>query len=221
MKGFGEFLAHEQVAASNPVSALQAPKPERHLPRGLRQERAAKILEDAAAAAKTGSAQQVRDWVILEVLYATGVRVSELTAADISDVDFSHRSLRVTGKGDKTRVVPFGSTVDKAMRTWLARRGEMAKHPTALFVGTRGGRIDPRQVRTIVNRATGADGDVVLSPHGMRHAAATAVLEGGADLRVVQEFLGHSSLATTQIYTHVGAERLKAVFQQAHPRSGN
>jgi integrase/recombinase XerC len=169
---------------------------------------------------------------MLEVLYATGIRVSELAGADVDDLggngDPGARSLRVVGKGDKTRVVPFGPTVENALREWLAVRpgmlpttgGIRAAQP-ALFLGARGGRIDVRQVRTVVHRATSGAGVPEIAPHGLRHTAATAVLDGGADLRVVQQLLGHTSMNTTQIYTHVGTERLRAVYKQAHPRSGS
>lgn len=228
MKGFGGYLVHRGLLAANPVSALKAPKPQRTLPRVLRDDQAQSVLEAAKAEAseRADDPAATRDWAMLELLYATGIRVSELTGADLQDVDLDRRFLRVTGKGNKTRVVPFGPTVLTALKAWIDRRHELfprsgAKSiPTALFLGTRGGRIDQRQVRNIVQRATGAADGPTLSPHGLRHSAATAVLEGGADLRVVQELLGHSSMATTQIYTHVGTERLQAVFKQAHPRSG-
>lgn len=168
----------------------------------------------------------VRDWAMLELLYATGIRVSELCGADLQDL--GDRELRVTGKGDKTRVVPFGPTAQRALDAWIdvrhllrasANRSDSGR--TALFVGRRGGRIDQRRVRELVHAASRDAGVPGISPHGLRHSAATAVLEGGADLRVVQELLGHSSMQTTQIYTHVGAERLRAVYRMAHPRSGS
>lgn len=228
MKGFGGYLAHRGLVDANPVSALKAPKPQRTLPRVLRDDQAQDVLNAARDAARQepGNAVATRDWAMLELLYATGIRVSELTGADLADVDLDRRYLRVTGKGNKTRVVPFGPTVLTALTAWidvrhtLFPRGGARSIPTALFLGARGGRIDQRQVRSLVRAATGAADGPTLSPHGLRHSAATAVLEGGADLRVVQELLGHSSMATTQIYTHVGTERLQAVFQQAHPRSG-
>lgn len=235
LKGFGTFLAHKQLVAANPVSALKAPKPQRTLPRVLRDDQAREVLDQAqgrAAARKDealkGDPIAVRDWAILEVLYATGIRVGELVGANLEDLDLQRRFLRVTGKGNKTRVVPFGSSASGALSAWLEQRGQVlasasagggASAESALFLGVRGKRIDPRQVRTLVRRATGSAEGPTLSPHGLRHSAATAVLEGGADLRSVQELLGHSSLATTQIYTHVGTERLQAVFRQAHPRS--
>ncbi|WP_296214057.1 tyrosine recombinase XerC [uncultured Corynebacterium sp.] len=223
MRGFGAFLAHRGFVQANPVAALKAPKPQRTLPRVLRADQASDMLDDLrpeeASAKSENKPVTIRDWAMVELLYATGIRVSELTGCDVDDVDFFNNLLRVTGKGNKTRVVPFGATVVTALQQWLAVRDEIAQATSALFVGVRGKRIDPRQVRTVVNRVTQAGPGPRLSPHGLRHSAATAILEGGADLRVVQELLGHANMSTTQIYTHVGTERLKAVFNQAHPRA--
>jgi integrase/recombinase XerC len=240
LRGFGAWLVHTGALQVNPAAGLQTPKTSRTLPRVLREDQVGGVLEQARAHAHrsptegdTGpTPKDIRDWVMLEVLYATGIRVSELAGADVDDLggngDPGARSLRVVGKGDKTRVVPFGPTVENALREWLAVRpgmlpttgGIRAAQP-ALFLGARGGRIDVRQVRTVVHRATGGAGVPEIAPHGLRHTAATAVLDGGADLRVVQQLLGHTSMNTTQIYTHVGTERLRAVYKQAHPRSGS
>jgi integrase/recombinase XerC len=240
LRGFGAWLVHTGALQVNPAAGLQTPKTSRTLPRVLREDQVGGVLEQARAHAHrsptegdTGpTPKDIRDWVMLEVLYATGIRVSELAGADVDDLggngDPGARSLRVVGKGDKTRVVPFGPTVENALREWLAVRpgmlpttgGIRAAQP-ALFLGARGGRIDVRQVRTVVHRATGGAGVPEIAPHGLRHSAATAVLDGGADLRVVQQLLGHTSMNTTQIYTHVGTERLRAVYKQAHPRSGS
>ena len=237
LKGFGTFLAHKGLVEANPVSALKAPKPQKHLPRVLRLDQANDVLdaartraqqvEDDPRATPRERALSVRDWAMLEVLYATGIRVGELAGADVADANLQNHYLRVTGKGNKTRVVPFGKTVSDALVEWLGVRTSLLNSQaaqgssSALFLGARGGRIDQRQIRSVVNNATESADGPRLSPHGLRHSAATAVLEGGADLRSVQELLGHSSMATTQIYTHVGAERLQAVFRQAHPRSGD
>lgn len=233
LKGFGGFLAHRELVEANPVSSLKAPKPQRHLPRVLREDQAKELLDAARDRARSEAneakspnnprqkALAIRDWAILETLYATGIRVGELVSADVTDVDLNNRYLRVTGKGNKTRVVPFGSQVIQALSAWMDARPELlTTGGSALFLGSRGGRIDQRQVRSLVQRVTTDASGPTLSPHGFRHSTATAVLEGGADLRSVQELLGHSSMATTQIYTHVGTERLQAVFRQAHPRSG-
>lgn len=227
LKGFGSFLAHKEWAEANPVAALKAPKTQRTLPRVLRAGQATELLDQLQALAQDPEAtpQFHRDRAMLEMLYSTGIRVGELVGVDIEDVDMSTRMLRVTGKGNKTRVIPFGQATAAAVSAWLGARPDLAdpeKATNALFLGVRGGRINQRQVRQVVRELTGlSEGSATLSPHGMRHSAATAILEGGADLRAVQEILGHSSMNTTQIYTHVGTERLKAVFQQAHPRSGS
>lgn len=243
LRGFGSWLVHTGVLQVNPAAGLQTPKTSRTLPRVLREDQVGGVLEQARAHAHREPSEgdpgptpkDIRDWVMLEVLYATGIRVSELVGADVEDLggngDPGSRSLRVVGKGDKTRVVPFGPTVEAALREWLAVRAGMlpasgltrAAQPAqpALFLGARGGRIDVRQVRTVVHRATGGAGVPEIAPHGLRHSAATAVLDGGADLRVVQQLLGHTSMNTTQIYTHVGTERLRAVYKRAHPRSGS
>jgi integrase/recombinase XerC len=165
----------------------------------------------------------LRDAAILELFYATGIRVSELCGLDASGVDHGRRTIRVLGKGDKERTVPVGIPALRAVTRWQ-RDGRpllaSAASGTALFLGVRGGRLDPRTARRIVHtrlRAAGASREV--GPHGIRHTAATHLLEGGADLRSVQEILGHSSPATTQIYTHVSIERLKSSYRQAHPRA--
>lgn len=160
-----------------------------------------------------------RDTAILEMLYATGIRVSELCGANISDVDMHRHVLLVRGKGNKERMVPFGIPASEALEKWMQVRNQVAEVDEALFVGVRGGRIDPRAVRTLVNVVTLQTTGQRLSPHALRHSAATHVLEGGADMRVVQELLGHSSMSTTQRYTHVSVERLKRTFELAHPRA--
>lgn len=225
MRGFGDYLAHKDLVEANPVASLKAPTPASSLPRVLKVQQAEAMLNRARdlAHGSKATAVDIRDWAMTELLYATGIRVAELVGLDCADLDFERNLARVTGKGNKTRMVPFGSTAKRAVNEWLAARKDLiapGKTDDALFLGARGGRMDQRQVRTVVNRLTSEAGVPKLSPHGIRHSTATAVLEGGADLRTVQELLGHSSLSTTQIYTHVGTERLKAVFNQAHPRSG-
>jgi len=156
-------------------------------------------------------------------LYASGIRVGELVGVDIDDVFFDSNLVRVMGKGAKERTVPFGVPAATALQGWLQLgRGQVvtAGSGPALFLGRRGGRVDPRQVRAAVHRLLQQVPDAPdVGPHGLRHSAATHLLEGGADLRTVQEMLGHASLATTQIYTHVSVERLKRSYQQAHPRA--
>jgi integrase/recombinase XerC len=163
------------------------------------------------------------DHALLELLYATGVRVSELCGLDVADVDLERRVVVVLGKGGKERTVPFGEPAERAVRAWLTwGRPALARpaSPPALLLGARGGRFQPASVRRIVHEALGAvPGAPAMGPHGLRHSAATHLLEGGADLRSVQELLGHATLATTQLYTHVTVERLKAIHDRAHPRS--
>jgi integrase/recombinase XerC len=178
---------------------------------------------DGPAASPTDHAIALRDRLVAELLYATGIRVSELVGLDVTDIDRSRRVLRVLGKGNKQRTVPFGLPADAALNSWLNDgRPTLATSAsaTALLLGQRGGRLDQRAVRRIVHaRAAAVPGAPDIGPHGLRHSAATALLEGGADLRAVQELLGHASLATTQIYTHVSVERLRSTFDQAHPRA--
>ena len=165
---------------------------------------------------------RLRDTVVLEVLYASGIRVSELCGLDIDDVDLSRRVLRVLGKGARERTVPFGVPAHRAIEEWL-RHGRpalaVAASGAALLLGARGGRLNPTAARRIVAAWARAADLPHTSPHGLRHSAATHMLEGGADLRSVQELLGHASLASTQIYTHVSRERLRRVYDQAHPRA--
>jgi integrase/recombinase XerC len=164
-----------------------------------------------------------RDRLIVELLYASGVRVGELVRLDVDDIDRHRRVLRVLGKGNKERTVPYGAAADRALEQWLLHgRPELicSDSGSALLLGSRGRRIDPRTVRRIVHdHAQRLPGSPELGPHALRHTAATHLLDGGADLRVVQELLGHASLATTQIYTHVSAERLLRAYRQAHPRA--
>jgi integrase/recombinase XerC len=209
--------------ASDLGQLLMAPRPHRTLPGVLRQEQAAAMLAAAESGAAEGAAVALRDQALLELLYATGVRVSELCGLDLADVDYSSRVIRVLGKGNRERVVPFGVPAERALRRWLDEgRSALVRpsSPAALLLGARGGRLDQRTARKIVHGAVGAvPGAVDTGPHGLRHSAATHLLEGGADLRTVQELLGHATLATTQLYTHVTVERLKAIHERTHPRS--
>lgn len=216
VRAFSAWARRQGYLAEDVAARLVSPKVGRHLPEVLGQKQAGEFVGNAASA---NEPEFYRDSAMLELLYATGMRVSELTGLDVKDLDLSRRTARVTGKGNKERTVPFGEAAATAVSTWLdqARPG-MAKDTPALFVGVRGSRIDPRQVRRVVEKAGQVSGQHV-TPHELRHTAATHLLEGGADLRVVQELLGHSSLQTTQIYTHVSAERLKEVFSRAHPRA--
>ena len=160
---------------------------------------------------------------MLEILYASGARVSELCGLDLEDIDYQRQTIRVLGKGNKERTIPIGNPAMRALENWLKNgRASLAgeKSMRAVFLGSRGKRIDQRTVRTVVYHALEAlEGAQRMGPHALRHSAATHLLEGGADLRTVQEILGHASLATTQIYTHVSTERLQKAFKQAHPRA--
>ena len=164
-----------------------------------------------------------RDAAMLEILYASGARVSELCGLDLEDIDYARSTIRVLGKGNKERTIPIGNPAMRALELWLKSGRESlvgAKSERAVFLGARGKRIDQRTVRTMVYHALAAlEGAEKMGPHALRHSAATHLLEGGADLRTVQEILGHASLATTQIYTHVSTERLQKAFKQAHPRA--
>lgn len=210
------------LTPADPGQLLATPKARRTLPAVLRADEAEGLM--AAAADPAASAPIVlRDRLVVELLYASGIRVSELVGLDVDDVDRRRRVLRVLGKGSKQRTVPYGQPADEALDEWLAAGRPVLASPesrSALLLGVRGRRIDPRTVRTIVHRrAAAVPGAPDLGPHGLRHTAATHLLDGGADLRSVQELLGHASLATTQIYTHVSVERLRRSYQQAHPRA--
>ncbi len=204
-------------------ASLGSPKARRSLPAVLRADEAEDVMGRALEQAAGGEPVDLRDVAMLELLYATGIRVSELVGLDLADVDRDRRVVRVLGKGRKERSVPFGQPAAQALDRWLSEGRPVLAGPgsgQAVFVGARGGRIDQRAVRTMVHRRVGAvPGAPDLGPHGLRHSAATHLLEGGADLRAVQELLGHASLATTQLYTHVTTDRLRRAYQQAHPRA--
>ncbi|MER7505802.1 tyrosine recombinase XerC [Nonomuraea pusilla] len=206
--------------AADPGLLLGSAKAVRPLPAVLDQEQAQAVLERPPDAAEP---KDLRDQAILELLYATGVRVSELCALDVDDVDRDRHVVRVLGKGRKERSVPFGLPALRALDAWCVNGRPLWVGPrsgAALFLGVRGGRIDQGTVRRLVHsRIAQVDGVPDMGPHGLRHTAATHLLEGGADLRSVQELLGHESLNTTQIYTHVSIDRLRAAYRQAHPRA--
>ncbi|HLV55881.1 MAG TPA: tyrosine recombinase XerC [Actinotalea caeni] len=206
---------------TDPGLRLLAPRPDTVVPATLAVDEAAAVLDVARTRADDGDPAHLRDWAALELLYASGVRVSELVGVDVDDLDLDQRLVRVLGKGGKERMVPFGVPAARALREWLAARPRLVgpTSPHALFLGARGGRWDVRQVRAVVHELTALAGVRDLAPHGLRHTAATHLLDGGSDLRSVQEVLGHASLATTQRYTHISSERLRAAFRQAHPRA--
>jgi len=205
-------------------ATLATPKPHRTLPGVLTQGDAATAMDSMATrAAEFDTPTSIRDVALVELLYATGARVSEVCGLDLEDLDFHRNTIRVLGKGNKERMIPMGAPAVRALNTYINdARPQLVndKSARALFLGARGKRIDQRAVRTIVYEALSAlEGVERMGPHALRHSAATHLLEGGADLRTVQEILGHSSLATTQIYTHVSTERLRQAFKQAHPRA--
>ena len=220
-RGFTSWCEQRGVLAFDPGERLASPQVTQVLPAVLDVAEAAALMDHAAVAADDGSPLGLRDAAMLELLYGTGIRVSELCALDRADVDRRERVLRVRGKGDKERTVPFGGPAARSLQEWWEIRAALANDRSgdAVFLGARGGRVDPRTVRTVVHRLAQQAGVTDLTPHGLRHSAATHVLEGGADLRSVQELLGHASLATTQRYTHISVERLRASYVQAHPRA--
>ena len=221
---FTKWATKRGYMATDVGATLATPKPHRTLPGVLTQGDAVTALDSMATrAAEFDTPTSIRDVAIVELLYATGARVSEVCGLDLEDLDFHRNTIRVLGKGNKERMIPMGAPAVKALNTYINDvRPHLVndKSARALFLGARGKRIDQRAVRTIVYEALSAlEGVERMGPHALRHSAATHLLEGGADLRTVQEILGHSSLATTQIYTHVSTERLRAAFKQAHPRA--
>jgi integrase/recombinase XerC len=234
-RAFTAFAHRRGWLAADPGGQLGTPKVHRQLPQVLAHDQMTAVLAAApspaggegpadrqSSARDAAAAVCIRDTAIMELLYAAGIRVSELCGLDLHNLDTGRRTVRVLGKGNKERTVPVGIPALRAVREWLAHgRPVLARGPsTAMFLGARGGRIDPRTVRRVVHARISAAGSVPdTGPHGLRHTAATHLLEGGADLRSVQEILGHASLATTQIYTHVSIDRLISVYHQAHPRA--
>ena len=220
-RSFSSWCERQGYLDTNVAARLAVPKSGRSLPMVVTPTAAETLMVSSQA---TTEPEYLRDTAMLELLYATGIRVSELCGIDLADVNYSRNTVKVTGKGNKQRVVPFGDPAASALKAWRDHGRPHLLNPkkpahNALFLGARGGRIDPRMVRTVVARTgeqLGVDG---LGPHSLRHSAATHMLDGGADLRVVQELLGHSSLQTTQIYTHVSTTRLKQAYNQAHPRA--
>lgn len=207
---------------TDPAERLVSARPGRSLPGVLAVEVAAQLLDAAADRAADGDPVELRDWAALELLYGTGMRVGELVGVDVDDVDLARRTVLVMGKGAKERVVPFGLAAATAVDRWLSRGRPVLAEPgsgPALLLGSRGARVGQRQLREAVHRAAALAGVPDAAPHTLRHSAATHLVEGGSDLRTVQEVLGHASLATTQHYTHVSAHRLRSSYQQAHPRA--
>jgi integrase/recombinase XerC len=221
LRTFFTFLMREGRAEVNPARAVTSPRPDATLPRTLSVEEASAVVEAPDPDAALG----VRDRALLELLYATGLRVSELVGLDVADVDVVSRQLRTIGKGRKERVVPFGQKAAAAIRTYLPVRDTLrpvvgARDREPLFVNSRGARLTDRSVRRILDRALfSAEVERHASPHALRHSFATHLLAAGADLRTIQELLGHASLSTTQKYTHLDVERLIEVYRKSHPKA--
>lgn len=218
-RAFTAWANRRGMLEQDPGLLLATPRGHRPLPGVLDEQQTARLLD----AVEGEAPKELRDRVALEILYATGIRVSELCGLDLDDVDPGRRLLRVLGKGAKQRSVPFGAPAARALQAWTARGRPgwvRAESGPALLLGVRGRRIDPRTVRAVVHRRlTAVPGAPDVGPHGLRHSAATHLLEGGADLRSVQELLGHATLDSTQIYTHVSVERLRTSYERAHPRA--
>jgi len=243
VRAFTAFACRQGWLAADPGSQLGAPKVTKRLPQVLGQKQMLTVFDstvfDSTVFDGTGldgagpdgpgrergpaeAAADLRDAAIMELLYASGIRVSELCGLDLQDLDRGRRTVRVLGKGSKERVVPVGIPAVRAVDAWLTAGRALlacAASGSAMFIGVKGGRIDQRTVRRVVHHRLAAAGVPDTGPHGLRHTAATHLLEGGADLRSVQEMLGHASLSTTQIYTHVSVDRLVAAYRQAHPRA--
>ena len=227
VRTFTAFAHARGLLAADPGLLLGMPRIPRRLPEVLRQEQVAAVLEAPGTPGGTPSRQDaalaLRDTAIVELLYATGIRVGELCGLDIGDLDAERRTVRVLGKGNRERTVPAGIPAVRAVGAWARSGRPVLVTPGsghALFLGARGKRLDPRTARRVVHaRLAAVPGTPDSGPHGLRHAAATHLLEGGADLRSVQEILGHASLTSTQIYTHVTVERLQSAYRQAHPRA--
>ncbi len=221
---FTKWAVKNKYLAKDVAGTLATPKGHRTLPEVLDIADAKTAMDSLATrASEEETSISLRDVAMVELLYATGARVAELCGLDLSDIDYDRQTIRVLGKGSKERTIPLGNPAMKALNVWLKEGRDLIKNSlsgNAVFLGARGKRIDQRTVRTVVYNALQAiEGIERMGPHALRHSAATHLLEGGADLRTVQEILGHASLATTQIYTHVSTERLQKAFKQAHPRA--
>jgi integrase/recombinase XerC len=218
LRSFYKYLLRIGIVAANPTVLVQTPKLDRRLPHVLDEETARQLMEQPDRATPEGS----RDAAILEMFYSTGIRLSELLNVTLDDVDLAGGTIRVVGKGSKERVVPIGSRARDAVRQYLAVRHHFLPETTSprwIFLTVRGKRMSPKGVNLLVGRYIGAVSEIQKkSPHVLRHTFATHLLDRGADLQAVRELLGHESLSTTQVYTHVSVERLKKVYAQAHPK---
>ena len=223
IRSFTAWAYRRGYLDSDPGLLVTSARGDQKLPQVQTPSDTAELLSYAATRAREeNSPAAIRDWTILETIYATGIRVSEVCSLDTTSIDQQGMTLRVIGKGNKERVVPFTRACLSALQAWLSHGRPSLAIPEAgraLFVGDKGRRIDPRVIRSMIHRMCAQAGVRDLAPHALRHTAATHILAGGADLRAVQEMLGHSSLQTTQRYTHVDAQRLSAIYKQAHPRA--
>ena len=221
---FTKWALKNKYISTDVGTSLATPKGHRTLPEVLGIDDAKLAMDSMATrAAEDETPMSLRDVAMVEILYASGARVAELCGLNLADIDYNRQTIQVLGKGNKERVIPLGNPAMRALKKWLDDgRAQMMneKSEKAVFLGARGKRIDQRAVRSVVYEALSAiEGIERMGPHALRHSAATHLLEGGADLRTVQEILDHASLATTQIYTHVSTERLQKAFKQAHPRA--
>ncbi len=216
IRSFFKFLFREGIIKNNPASSLSTPKRDKHLPKFLDEKEIVMLLESPDRESEAG----LRDRAILETLYSTGIRVSELVGLNMDHIDQIGGVIKVYGKGKKERIVPIGERALQAIRDYLKKRRPVAKDTKALFFNKNGGRLTDRSIRRIINKyITKASIQQKISPHTLRHSFATHMLDHGADLRSVQELLGHANLSTTQIYTHITTERLKSAYQKSHPRA--
>ena len=218
LKSFYRYLLKKEIIHQNPLILVSTPKVPKKLPRYLDEEEMVKVLQQPSVHNEVG----LRDKAILELLYSAGIRVSELVAMDLDNLDLSYGYIRVIGKGSRERIVPIGEKAIKALQMYLEKARPQWTLPKekALFVNQKGGRLSDRSVRTIVNKYCRQAGvNEILSPHGFRHSFATHLLDHGADLRVVQELLGHKKISSTQIYTHVSRRKLRKVYHLTHPRA--
>lgn len=222
IRSFFRFLVKKGYVKSNPALLIPTPRAESFLPSVLTVEEASALVEAPKKAGARGDAAAIRDLAILEVLYSSGIRVSELTALDLKDVDFSTGVIRVLGKGSKERIAFLGSLAISSLRAYLSERGidGTAHDDVPLFIGTRGGRICQRAIQRVVKKYVSTSGiNKTPTPHSLRHSFATHLLDAGVDLRSIQEMLGHSKLSTTQRYTMVGIQSLVEAYDRAHPRA--
>ncbi|HEX7705473.1 MAG TPA: tyrosine recombinase XerC [Thermoanaerobaculia bacterium] len=218
LRTFFRYLVREGVVDANPARGVTTPKKEKHLPAVMQTSDIALLLEQPDMETPLG----IRDAAWLELLYASGLRISELVGVDLDDLELRSRLVKVRGKGSKERIVPFGSKAETALRAWLATRGDLLRdvEEQAVFLNYRGERITTRSIRRLFDGyLRGASLRAGISPHTMRHSFATHLLNAGADLRGIQELLGHASLSTTQKYTHLNDWQLIAVYKKSHPRA--